>query len=75
MNSHKITHINSKTTIKPTYLEIEKIRFNSILKKMATLYARLVNQKNFRNQTMFSARFDKQDENDQVLNDFVLSVV
>ena len=42
---------------------------------MATLYARLVNQNKFRNQTMFSARFEKQDEIDQVFDEFVLSVV
>ena len=36
---------------------------------MATIYARVVNQYKFRYQTVFSARFDKQDEDNQVLNE------
>ena len=35
---------------------------------MATIYARLINQYKFRYQTKISARFDKQDEDNQVLD-------
>ena len=39
---------------------------------MATIYAKLINQYKFRYQTVFSARFDKQDEDDQVLDEIEL---
>ena len=35
---------------------------------MATSFARLKNQYGFKHQTVFSARFDKQDEDNQVLD-------
>ena len=34
---------------------------------MSVFYARLLNQYKFRYQTVFSARFDKQDENNQLI--------
>ena len=36
---------------------------------MAIIYARLINQYKFNYQTVFSERFDKQDENNQVLDE------
>ena len=36
---------------------------------MATIYARLINQYMFKHQTVWSARFDKQDEDNQVLEE------
>ena len=40
-----------------------------MLKEMATVYARLTNQYKFKYQTVISARFDKQDEDNQVLDE------
>ena len=39
------------------------------MKKISVIFARLINQYKFRYQTVFSARFDKQDENNQVLDE------
>ena len=36
---------------------------------MSVIYARLINQYKFRYQTVFSARFDKEDEDNQVLDE------
>ena len=41
---------------------------------MATIYATLINQYKFKYQTVFSARFDKQDADDQVLDDIELYI-
>ena len=39
------------------------------MREISVIYARLINQYKFRYQTVFSARFDKQDENNQVLDE------
>ena len=39
------------------------------MKELSIIYSRLINQYKFRYQTVFSARFDKQDEDNQVLDD------
>ena len=69
LDSHHINHANSKITIMPNYPEfgIEVRYINKIMKKLSIIYARLINQYKFRYQTVFSARFDKQDENNQIL--------
>ena len=41
---------------------------------MAIVYARLINQYKFKYQTVFSARFDKQDEDNQVLDETELFI-
>ena len=41
---------------------------------MANFYGRLVNQNKFNYQTVFSARFDKQDENIQITNWIELNI-
>ena len=41
---------------------------------MATIHARLLNQYKIRYQTLFSARFDKQDEGNQVLDETELFI-
>ena len=71
LDSHHINHANSKLTITPIYSKfgIETIYNNKIVKEMATIYARLINQYIFRYQTVFSASFDKQDEDNQVLDE------
>ena len=42
--------------------------------ELAVIYARLINQYKFRYQTVFSARFDKQDEHKQVLEETELFI-
>ena len=71
LDSHHINHANSKLTITPNYPEFGiEVRFvNKIIKDLSVVYARLINQYIFRYQTVFSARFDKQDENIQVLDE------
>ena len=73
-DGHEINHINPKNTIKQSYSEIEKIYVIKILKEMAENFARLMNQYIYiyENQTVFSAKFDKQDEYDQVLDEIEL---
>ena len=76
LGSHHINHLNSKLTITPNYPEfgIENRYINKIMKDLSSVYARLINQYKFRYQTVFSARFDKQDENNQVLDETELFI-
>ena len=71
LDSHHINHANSKITITRNHLEfgIEFRYINKIMKELAVIYARLINQYKFKYQTVFSARFDKQDEDNQVLDE------
>ena len=68
LDSHSM-NINSKITIKPNHLELEKIPVNNVLQEMANIHASLINQFKFINQVLFLARFDKQDEDDEVLDE------
>ena len=70
LDSHHINHANSKLTIIPKYHEfgIEVCYNNKIIKELSVIYARLINQYNFKYPTIFSARFDKQDKDNQVLD-------
>ena len=63
-----MNHAISKLTIIPNFPEfgIETRYNNEIMKEFSVIYARLINQYNFRYQTVFSTRFDKQDEDNQV---------
>ena len=76
LDSHHINHLNSKLTIKPNFKEfgIEVRYINQIMKELSNIYARLINQYKFKYQTVFSARFDKQDENNQVLDETELVI-
>ena len=76
LDSHHINHANSKLTIIPNYPEfgIEVRYINEILKELAVIYARLINQCKFKYQTVFSARFDKQDEDGQILDEIELFI-
>ena len=69
LDSHHINHSNFKLTITPNYREfgIEVRYINKIIKELSVIYARLINQYKFKNQTVVSARFDKQEEDNQVL--------
>ena len=71
LDSHHIDHAISKLTITPNYPEfgIEVHYINKIIKELSVIYARLINQFKFRYQTVFSARFDKQNEDNQVFDE------
>ena len=76
LDSHNLHHANSKFTIIPNYPEfgIEVRYINKILKELTVIYARLINQYKFKYQTVFSARFDKQDEDGQLLDEIELFI-
>ena len=76
LESNHINHASSKIIIKPNYPEfgIEVRYIIKIMKEMSIIYARLKNQYIFRYQTVFSARFDKQNENIQVLDEIDLFI-
>ena len=44
------------------------------MKELSVIYARLINQYKFRYQTVFSARFYKEDEDDQILDETELFI-
>ena len=68
--SHNINHTSCKNVIEPNFPKLgNKNRYVSkTLKELATIFARFINQYNFKYQLIFSARFDKQDEDKQVLH-------
>ena len=71
LDSHHINHANSKLIVKPNYPEIGiEVRYiNKTKKEISVIYPRILNQYKFNYQTVFSARFDKQDEDNQVLDE------
>ena len=71
LDSHHINHAISKLTITPNFPEFGvELRYNNkIMKELAMIYARLINQFKFKYQTVFSARFDRQDEDYQLLDE------
>ena len=71
LESHHNNHANSKVIMKPNYLEFGiEVRYNNkIIKEVSVIYARLINRYIFKNQTIFSARFDKQDEDNHFLDE------
>ena len=71
LDSHHSNHANSKLTINPKYLEFgtENKNINKISKEVVIIYARLINQYNFKYQVVFSARFHKQNEDDEILEE------
>ena len=71
LGSHYINYANSKPTITPNYPDFGiKVQYvEKFLQKLSVVYARLRNQYQFKLQTKFSARSDKQDEGNQVLDD------
>ena len=76
LDSHHINHANSKLTLTPKYPEfgVEVCYNNKIMKEKSVIYAKLVNQYKFKYQTIFSGRFDKQDEDNQVLDETELYI-
>ena len=71
LNSHHIILANSKITIIPNYPEfgIDVRYMNKIIKELSVLYAGFINQHKLKYQTEFSARFDKQNQDDQVVDE------
>ena len=63
-------------TITPNYPEfgIQVRSINKNLKELSISYARLINQYLFRCQTVFSANFDKEKEDNQVLDETELFI-
>ena len=76
LDSHNLHHTNSKLTITPNFPDfgIEIRYINGIMKELSVFYARLLNQYKFKYQTVFSAIFDKQDENGQLLDETELFI-
>ena len=66
LDSHQINQINSEITVSPIS---EKPHVGYRLKKMANVHAGLITQSKFKNQTVLSARFDKQDADDRVIEE------
>ena len=66
LESHNLSHAKSILSIIPTYphFGIETRYINKILKEMATIYARLINQYEFKYLILFSSRFYKIFEKD-----------
>ena len=71
LDSHHINHDNSKVTTTPIHPDfgIEVRYISKIMKELAGIYARILNQYIFNYHTVFSARFDKQDEDSQILDE------
>ena len=76
LESHHINHAISKLINKPNYPEfgIEVGYNNKMIKELSVFYARIINQYNIKYQTVLSARFDKQDEDNQLLDETELFV-
>ena len=67
LDSHIISHKNSILAFTPNFPEFGiKFRYiNKIIKELSVIYARLINQFNFKYHTLFSASFFKINEEDQ----------
>ena len=76
LDSHHLNHSNSKLIKESDFHEL-RIEFKYIqksLKEIALIYARLINRHKFKCQTGFSASFDKQDEDGQILDQIELNI-
>ena len=71
LESHHIIHANSNLFFEPNYQEfgIEVRYIRKIMKELSIIYARLIKQYKFKYQTVFTAKFDKQNEDNQVLDE------
>ena len=69
LDSHQINHTYSKLTITPNYPEFGKVRYiKKIVKELSVFYARLINHYKFKHRAVFSARFDQQNEDNQLVD-------
>ena len=76
-DGHHINHAYSKLTITAHYSKIG-IAFRyiiEIIKVLSIIYARLLYQYKFKYQTIFSARFYKKDEDNQMLDETELFII
>ena len=74
LDSHHIGQMNFKKSIIPKNIGIEKVQVNNIINEMPHIYAKILNQFNFKYQTLLSSTFDKQDEDNRVLEEFELYI-
>ena len=76
LESHNIIHANSILTITPNSpgFGIEFRYIITIIKELAIIYARLINQYEFKHHTLFSASFYKINEEDQRYNEIELHI-
>ena len=65
-------HAKSLLTFEPNSSEIEIRYAKKILKELAAINTKILNQYMFKHQTVFSARFDKQDADGQILDEMEL---
>ena len=74
LNGQIINHGHSEINIKPNFPELGiETRYNTrIPREMATTYARFGNQYKHKYQRVFSARFDKQVEDGQMLDEIAV---
>ena len=77
MDSHHINHANAELTITQSFPEfgIEVRYINKIMTEISVIYARIIDQFKFKYQTVFSARFDKQDEDGQLVDETELFII
>ena len=68
LESHHNNHAHSNLIIKPNYPEFG-IEFRYIKKDSSVIYATFINHYKFIIKTAFLAKFDKQDEDSQVLDE------
>ena len=76
LENHHINHANSKIYSIPNYTAfgIEVLYNNKTIKELSGIYARLRNQYQIKYQTVFSARFVKQDEDNQIIDETELFI-
>ena len=75
LDSRQVLQKNSKRAVPTKFLETEEIQVNIIMKQFADIYERILNQQKFEKQTVFPARFDKQDEDNQALDEIELNFI
>ena len=76
LDSPHINHLNSKITITSNFQDTGiKFPFNNkIMREMSIIYARSINQYKSRYQVVILGRFDKQDEDGQILDETELFI-
>ena len=76
LENHHNNYANSKLIMKPNSpgFGIEVRYIIKTMKEFSFIYARLLNQYKFKYQTVFSAKFDKQDEDNQLLDETELFI-
>ena len=76
LESHNFSHAISILSITPNFPEfgVEFRYINEIVKELTVIYARLINQYNFKYHTLFSASFYKINEEDQRYNEIELYI-